>query len=585
MENKEVWDSYLKLSKKELQDLCKKYGLSPYNTKSSLVNSLNSYFEKNLSLLPPVGRSSVRSSSPMPQLQFGAHSSNTADTRKDRHEIITCPAEEDNIENNILTAKCNGMKSCMEAGSYDKVDKPSEVEISEDLGCSMYNIRDTSCSKKRVSHSNKNNLAFVREVGMGNMDQIQHRNVNHGACPAENAFNPSMKSSTEVPSFEFHVMSEEGINLFVDLNSSTSDWSKILKNEVYMFQTVHENKFQSFREELELLGNSKNQIRSSSLWNTDSGCETDNGHVNIKSFPNSIMSENGHVEFDHPDGGDRTLRVTAIKPFPDAIETSAHLEEEKEMPLSRLNSDVPDQMISGMEACLKNGETKSNDPDIIDTPQTKLACNSDVSLISEGPKSLNMLAHQNSKLSKENCENVTVQNTCSLLNSNVVYPGHSAIGSKELQLSEVASQRKDASCSPCKNNCILDLVGTKQNVETGDSGLANSSEVNNDTCGNHMPVCAEKLERNNLISGTKSSVCLHVNQSLEKRSENLVSDNGPKRKRQDREYHNGYAQPEGKILRSSKRLAGIGLPRRSLRLISKDPHLHPTDSWDGPFWV
>uniref|UniRef100_A0A5B7A7C4 SAP domain-containing protein n=1 Tax=Davidia involucrata TaxID=16924 RepID=A0A5B7A7C4_DAVIN len=565
MENKEVGDFYCRLSKKELQDLCKKYGLSPYKTKSSLVNSLNSYFEKkNLSLLSLVGRSSIRSTSLMPQLQFGAHSSKTADPRKDNHGITTCLGEEDNRENNSPTVKCSGLRSCMEAKSYDKA---SEVEISEDLGCSIYNIRE---KKREISHSNKNNLAFVREVGMGNMDQIQHRNVNRGACPAENAFNSSMKSSTEVPSFEFYVRSEEGINLFVDLNSSPSDWSKILENEVCTCQTVHENKFRSFREELELLGNSNKQMKSFSLWNTGSGQEMDNGHVNIKSSPNPIMSENGHVEFDHPDGGDGTFRVTAIEPFTDAIETSARLEEEKErLPLSRLNSDVPDQMISGMEACLRDGEAKPLVPDVFDTPHTKIASNSDVSVTSEGPESLDMLAHRNSKLSNENCENLTVKNTCSLLNPNVVYPGYSAIGSVELQLSEVASQRKDASCSPCKNNCILDLVDTKQNVETGDGGLANSSEVNNDTCGNHMPTCAEELKRNNLINGTKTSECLHCNQLLEKRSENLVSDNGPKRKRQDSEYHNGCTQPEGKILRSSKRLAGEGLPRRSMRLVSK----------------
>uniref|UniRef100_A0A5B7A9Y6 SAP domain-containing protein n=2 Tax=Davidia involucrata TaxID=16924 RepID=A0A5B7A9Y6_DAVIN len=487
MENKEVGDFYCRLSKRELQDLCKKYGLSPYKTKSSLVNSLNSYFEKkNLSLLSLVGRSSIRSTSLMPQLQFGAHSSKTADPRKDNHGITTCLGEEDNRENNSPTVKCSGLRSCMEAKSYDKA---SEVEISEDLGCSIYNIRE---KKREISHSNKNNLAFVREVGMGNMDQIQHRNVNRGACPAENAFNSSMKSSTEVPSFEFYVRSEEGINLFVDLNSSPSDWSKILENEVCTCQTVHENKFRSFREELELLGNSNKQMKSLSLWNTGSGQEMDNGHVNIKSSPNPIMSENGHVEFDHPDGGDGTLKLTAIEPFSDAIEISAHLEEEKDLfPLSRLNSDVTDQMISGTESCLGDGETKPLNPDVSDTPQIKLACNSDVSLTSEGPKSLNMLGDQDTKLGNENCENLILQNTWSLVNPNVVYPGCSKIGSVEMQLSEVASQGKDPSCSPRKNNCFLDLVDATQKVGTEDGGLANASEVNNDTSGT---MCSHVLE-------------------------------------------------------------------------------------------
>lgn len=48
MVTKEPEDSYELLSIKELQDLCKKYGLSPYNRRSDLVNSLISYFEVNV---------------------------------------------------------------------------------------------------------------------------------------------------------------------------------------------------------------------------------------------------------------------------------------------------------------------------------------------------------------------------------------------------------------------------------------------------------------------------------------------------------------------------------------------------------
>ena len=47
MEYKEDKDFYRSLPKKELQELCKIYGLSPYMTKSKLVNSLCSYFKVN----------------------------------------------------------------------------------------------------------------------------------------------------------------------------------------------------------------------------------------------------------------------------------------------------------------------------------------------------------------------------------------------------------------------------------------------------------------------------------------------------------------------------------------------------------
>ncbi|KAA8527286.1 hypothetical protein F0562_034617 [Nyssa sinensis] len=478
MENKDDGVFYCGLSKKELQDLCKKYGLSPHKTKSSLVNSLNSYFErKNLGLLPPAGRSSVCSTSLMPQLQLGAHSSSMADGRKGSYGIITCPGGEENRGNKPLTIKYNGLGSCTGTESYDKA---SGVEISEDFGYSMYKIRDTSHltnKKRKTSHSKKRNLAFAREVGMGNMHQIQHRNISHGACLADNASTSTMKSSTALPSFEFYVRSEEGINLIVDLNSSPSDWPKRLENGVCLCQTMHENKFRSFCEELELLENSNKQMKSSSLWNTNLNREMDDGHVKVKSSSTSNMREDGHMEFDHPDGGDETLRLTAIEPSNDGIEISAHLEEEKDIfPSSRLDSDV-DQMISGMESCLGDGETKSLNPDVSDIPQIKVSCNSDISLTSKGPKNLNMLGQQDSKLGDENCENLTLQNTWSIVNPNVVYPGCLKIGSVEMQLSEVASQGKDPLCSPCKNNGFLDLVDAPQKVGTGDGGLANANEM------------------------------------------------------------------------------------------------------------
>lgn len=45
MENRDDKDLYLSLSKKELQELCKRYGLSPYMTKPNLVDALSSYLK------------------------------------------------------------------------------------------------------------------------------------------------------------------------------------------------------------------------------------------------------------------------------------------------------------------------------------------------------------------------------------------------------------------------------------------------------------------------------------------------------------------------------------------------------------
>ncbi|XP_059654474.1 uncharacterized protein LOC132301214 [Cornus florida] len=558
MDEKEDGDFFRSLRKKELQELCKKYGLSPYKTKPNLVDSLNSYFEKKkLSSLSTVGRSNCHSTSLVPQLQFGAQSIGmVVDTKRDNGGIITCSRKEDNRENNCTTVKCNGIGSCMDVETHAKA---SGNEVSEDSGCYMYDMRE-------ASHSGKNNLAFLRETGMGNMPQIQRRNVDLGANSAENASTSSIKSSKALPSFEFYVRSAEGINLFVDLNSSPSDWSRRFENEVCMFQ--NENKFQSFREELEQLGNSQKQT-STFLQNTDSDHEINNGHVIIKSSLNSIIRGNGHVEFDHPDGDDETLGATAIKPHSDATETSSPLEGKKELLLlSRLNSDATVQMISGMESCLGDEETKPLDSNVPDTPQTKLVRNSGVSLTSDAPESLNTLEHQNPKLGDENCESLMFQNS-SPANANAVPAGCSGICSVEMQLSEAASHRKDASYSSCENNSSAYLVDTMHNMETRDGGLANPNEVNQDSSSNHMPAHADVLERNDLIRGMETSECLGFNKCSEERSKDWLSDDGPKRKSQDGKYQADYSQPERKILRSSKRLSGEVLPRRSMRLVSK----------------
>lgn len=47
MENRDDKDLYLSLSKKELQELCKRYGLSPYMTKPNLADALSSYLKVN----------------------------------------------------------------------------------------------------------------------------------------------------------------------------------------------------------------------------------------------------------------------------------------------------------------------------------------------------------------------------------------------------------------------------------------------------------------------------------------------------------------------------------------------------------
>lgn len=72
------------------------------------------------------------------------------------------------------------------------------------------------------------------------------------------------RKSVPAPLIEFSVTSEEGIHLFVDMNSSLIDWNKRFESEVGTCLCYQTNKYRSFREELQYLGY-KFELRKSSL--------------------------------------------------------------------------------------------------------------------------------------------------------------------------------------------------------------------------------------------------------------------------------------------------------------------------------
>ncbi|KAI8005219.1 hypothetical protein LOK49_LG08G02090 [Camellia lanceoleosa] len=510
MEDKDFY----RLSKKELQDLCKSYGLSPYMTKSNLVNSLSSYFKKkNWSSVSQVEGSIIHSTSMIPPLECGAREDN----------MVHAPeGEKENTENRSQTVKCNEQGGFVGGESYSKA---SGFQIVRDVECPLYNVpenshltckkRETSRSQNELGHnengfgyrvespkisSDKNNLSFAREVGVNDAPQIQSRNLNHGACLVENA------------SF-----SEEGINLVVDFNSTPSDWFNRLESKACGCHKAHDNKFGSL------------QMKNSSLWNADLEHEKNNCHGKAESFSYPVKGECDPVVVDHPYGGDGSLRFSPVKPCNVATEMSAQLEEDKELPLfSTPNSDIHNHATSGRESCLIDRETFHLESSVIKTPQIKSSSDS-------------------------------------VVNSTVESPKICTAGASEVRVIRSCKPTKDASCFPCRNNGFLDVVDPMLNVETIDGELANSS-----TCQDHMSACAGEQEKSKLINGAETSVSLQLKKSLEKTSEDSKADKVLKRKKQHSEVEDlKCGEPNEKILRSRKHLLDRELPRRSTRLVPK----------------
>lgn len=341
----------------------------------------------------------------------------------------------------------------------------SGMEISEDFDSSRNTFDDTSHLQNVTVHdescfnsnkgspkkrSGKNCSDHAREGGAGDFPPIQHRDVSIGSSSGENA----CASSTKAPSslFEYHVESDKGINLFVDLNSSSSYWTNRLKNEVYICSHENNERFQGLHQDLgQILAASARQDKNFSLWNKLSGHGPNDGHVETAFFPSSILRENDVLE-DAPNVADGLFGSCAVQACSVAVETTGSLQEDQEILLSsQPSSDAQNHMVSRTKICPEDGETTLNSS-ICSFPKVKSTSNSSANSTSDGPKSFSAREHQNSKLSSEICENSTQQNTSNFLSPSV------ASGSVEMRLSEDVNHCRSASFSPGGNSGVLDLA-------------------------------------------------------------------------------------------------------------------------------
>ncbi|KAJ6959180.1 hypothetical protein NC653_037475 [Populus alba x Populus x berolinensis] len=562
MLNKESEDGkeyFRKLSRKELQSLCKQCSLPARKSTSEMVESLAFYFmRKGLSLVSSSttiggGQNALLHTSSMPPLQPALNSI------QDGFELGSCPGEEINKGNRNF--KYNKLESFIGPGAYNK----------EIFGGLINDFREVSpsqfFSQYAGSHVNHDKPQLSLGGRVEDSPPFHGADVNTIASSEENA-QPSMITTANVPaSFEFHVSSEEGIKLCVDLNSSPSEWIKKYKNQVSLCDNVVNTKSRSLYQELGCIGESNKKMKSSVLQNMDSDQIRDDS-VQTDPSPSSVAGKNTSVSNGHPVGGNNSLISSPIIPCGVVVDVTQSLEADPVLASAEPSSDGQNQKTSNTESCSKKESIAAPDSDITDTTLEKTACNFAVNSISNGSVDCIALVHQSSKRDDEVCENSTQQNSCNLENASAVFPGCFM----EMQLSETGNYPKDASCLPHKNGKFLDPYNSKHNRGSEQDGLANSSENNH--CDNQVPACSEEQEWSNAISGRESSVCSQVDDSFGKtslKSEILISSEELLRKRShvDRASQNGCGKHDTIILRSTRRSAGKVLPRRSMRLVSK----------------
>lgn len=321
--------------------------------------------------------------------------------------------------------------------------KKRETFVSRnELGCNEINFY---CEKSPKISFRNHSFSVPREVGESNAPLILHTNLDHGACLAENASPSSRKSPESIPSLEFYIRSEEGVNLIVDLNSSLSDWSKRLESELCCCHNLVDNKFGSLRKELQLLGKSNMAIKGSFLQNTDAKHEMKNGcaHSTEKGCETVVVDEeNLHLLFSSP----------------------------KSCVGNHVTSGAAESDPTDRETIPVESSAKSSTNSLINS----MLCGSKISL-----------EHQNLKVGHKNCKELTGKNTCTDMGPSLVYPGSLSTGSVETQSPEEVSH-KDDSCS-CRNNNLLDVVDLTLDVETRDDELAYSS-----TCQDYESACVDE---------------------------------------------------------------------------------------------
>lgn len=199
----------------------------------------------------------------------------------------------------------------------------SDIETSEG---NKYNILDSSGIRSTTGE-----LFFPRFIA-----QSDEKGFNQGLHSPQtsftkNAFISEIKSM-RLPSFEFSVSSEDGINLYVDLNSSPSDSFKRLEKKVCVCHNLQNHKFQSFCQEIQYLGNNR-QMTSSFFWKTDSDSRFNSGHAQTVSSARlcgtvDVVCHTGNTD-------DASLGFSAMpKSCDGSVETSTHSEGKKGSPSS-----------------------------------------------------------------------------------------------------------------------------------------------------------------------------------------------------------------------------------------------------------
>ncbi|KAG4179986.1 hypothetical protein ERO13_A10G137600v2 [Gossypium hirsutum] len=488
--------------------------------------------------------------------------------------LISCPADSFNGGNYPQSVKCNAFGCCAGDKFYHKdgygVGSTFFQQTPQPQFVTQYNDNGSRNNEFPTTFFNRNCLTLTRDGRMNDMPQTEHKDTNVGACSNEAAFCSSINTPTLSPSFQFHVSSEEGINLYVDLNSNPSEWVEKLKGEVSICQEMSHSKSQSFHKELGCFGESSKPVKDSFQLNVDAEKIKDsNIHSGLP--PSLIIKENDALQLDHLDGDDDgPLDSTVMTSRAEAVEVSQLLEGHQGLSSFKALPDFQDEVNYSGVSSAKDGCLITLDSNI-NSPQEMLASDGLLN-ISDGPLNLLTVKHQNSNLENEICDNSALHKGSNLVSSGEIGPGCLSDGSLQMPMpmpKDVVHQ-KNKLHPPRGNGQFVNLVDPKHNIYADPGGLVGSTGLDQETYRNQLPILVEEQDRSKIINWGESLECSH-NELFENCGmlDNVDSNGLGKKGAYVSGDQNNCSMLDSKVLRSAKHLSRKVLPRRSMRLVSK----------------
>ncbi|XXG89277.1 hypothetical protein AAC387_Pa12g1318 [Persea americana] len=648
MENQDE-EFYLNLPRKELQALCKKHGLSANKTNFLLARSLFFFFkEKDRSSTFSKEKLSGPVDLPMADLQPEEPFNSLEETDKvhkrrveasdaDSYGPSSSKEEEAHDKRHFQPVKQKEI-NCVEADTSDKVANTAantahrgsaNIETTEGFSCSIsttqndiqpaapshLQLQEIILHSKVLSQLNDHTMEYRKNDHPGSLNlrnsdlhlqnpsnkgcipQIQCMKKTIGACTAESGLVSSSETSTEPrpSSFQFFVRSEEGINLYVDLNSGPSDWIKVLKDEVCMYQKVHHNKSRVLHEELKGLGEIGERAKSSFMGYLETGFQNKEDERNddsrhIKSSPSSLERENCHSMQSQKDVADNLFRSAITTKRIPGVERPLEGDGQVVSNVCKPDSSLQNQMDSSNLSCPKHSKTVPQDSLVaaskVDDGSVSVSNNSlnecshgmDANFNLDEPKCRDLLEVQTLKtasvhhlvdeasrkhsltMSDEFHEDSCLPDVIHHENSTGIGEGSQGSGHTVMQLSSVQVHHHDKRGGLLDHQLHQETCDGHDTPDIGNQTHTFPAEQGQSTAANLAERSENSQFDNSLDTTNKRSHSLEFPEEIQNKRQRSSAEN----------QNNAHTKPMEKNLISGKNLAKEQLlPRRSKRLESK----------------